>query len=141
MASLRLLICLGILLQLIACKPVPLWIGKTPTNADPMFNMGWKDGCESGLASVSNSFYKTFYKFRQQAHLIENNTYYGAWFDSFRYCRDYTDKWTFESWDRAENTDPNQKPLYQGVGDFLLFTPPLHYETPYAFGGIKSFWN
>lgn len=89
-----------------ACAPKPLWMGDTPPGT-PMFQKGWEHGCTSGLATVSNSYYKSFYRFQQDPPLVKNPEYFNAWMESFVYCKDYVDKWTFKEWDEGDIWEPN----------------------------------
>lgn len=97
-----------IALNFSACvKPKPFKMAGTP-DGPPQFQRGWEDGCESGMATESNTYYKSFYKFKQDPYAVTDPMYYGAWFDAFRYCRDYVDKWTFDALDAPSITDPNR---------------------------------
>lgn len=60
-----------------------------PDNAPKNYQMGWKDGCESGMTIVTNSFYHSFYAFKIQENLVEDEIYYKAWKDAAEYCRGY----------------------------------------------------
>jgi hypothetical protein len=56
--------------------------------ASPEFVQGWKDGCETGVASGSNTFYKSFFDQNVvQGHKIAGSTDYRvAWSNAFLYC-------------------------------------------------------
>lgn len=62
-------------------------------NSSPDFIRGWKDGCETGSSSGSNTFYKFF--FRNTAidgfKFSGNPDYRDAWTNSFWYC--YRNMW------------------------------------------------
>ena len=97
-----------IILSLGGCaKPVPFRLADTP-DGPPNFKQGWEDGCETGLATESTTFYKSFYKFKQDPYQITDPLYFETWVDAYRYCRDYVDKWSFDSFDKAGPMDPNQ---------------------------------
>lgn len=70
-------------------KPMPWIFKQMPENSDTTFKKGWVDGCESGLASMTNSFFNKFYRFRQDAALRSDPTYYKVWKDTFTFCRHY----------------------------------------------------
>lgn len=70
-------------------KPMPWLFKQVPENAPNKYKEGWKHGCESGLASMTNSYFKSFYKFRQNKKLITNKSYYKAWKDTYDFCRHY----------------------------------------------------
>lgn len=71
-------------------KPAP-WIfsENMPQDAPNVYKKGWQDGCESGLSSMTNTFYKTFYSFKQDSKLLQNATYYKVWKDTYTFCRHY----------------------------------------------------
>lgn len=70
-------------------KPMSSIFNMVPKDAPNNYKIGWKDGCETGLASMTNSFYKKFYTFRQNQKLRTNSLYYKAWQDSFMWCKHY----------------------------------------------------
>jgi hypothetical protein len=70
-----------------------------PQEGTEMFKLGWSHGCETGLSTMVPSNYKTAYSFAQEPKFITNQEYYKAWKDSYTYCRHYSFKWTFWSWD------------------------------------------
>jgi len=72
-----------------ALKPAPWIKSMMPKDAPNNFKRGWIDGCETGLASMTNSFYKTFYTFKQDPKLREDATYYKAWKSTYNFCRHY----------------------------------------------------
>ena len=66
------------------------WIFKQmPQDAPANFQKAWKDGCESGMASMTNSVYAKFYKFEQDPLLRKDPVYYKVWKDTFTFCRHY----------------------------------------------------
>lgn len=54
----------------------------------PEFHYGWNDGCESGMAAASNSFYKMFYKQNKiDGYKMANSSEYRtAWNYAWWYC-------------------------------------------------------
>jgi hypothetical protein len=54
---------------------------------------GWVDGCETGVAGNTNSFYKEFHQFKQDAMKAQNEIYYKGWKDAFFYCGRYIYQW------------------------------------------------
>lgn len=90
-------------------KPKPAFIGKAPENATPEYKKGWKEGCESGLATYSNYYYKTFYHFTHDPKLLDHPKYSKAWTDSFNYCRAYVNRYLaggFLFGEGFNNSDP-----------------------------------
>lgn len=72
-----------------ALKPMPWIFDMMPKDAPNNYKRGWKDGCESGMANMTNSFYRKFYTFRQNQALREDATYYKTWKDTYNFCRHY----------------------------------------------------
>jgi len=72
-----------------AVKPMSWIFNQMPEDAPNAYKRAWKDGCESGLSSMTDTFYKTFYSFKQDAKLRENPTYYKTWIDIYTFCRHY----------------------------------------------------
>ncbi len=70
-----------------AChSPTPALLSNVP-EGPPEYQQGWKDGCESGLTTYGNDWYKSFYSFKQDRKLVDNDTYFKVWQDAFNYCR------------------------------------------------------
>ena len=74
----------------------------------PNYTKGWEDGCFTGMGTYANSYYSTFYHFRQDPHMTTNQMYYQAWKDAYAYCRIYVLNWTFQTVDNPDPTDPNK---------------------------------
>ena len=68
-----------------------------PLSLDPPgsleYKAGFKDGCESGLATYGTIFYKMRYGFYQNYEMLSNVDYDRAWHESFNYCRHYNLKY------------------------------------------------
>lgn len=60
-----------------------------PENGSDEYKQGWTEGCESGMSGMTNSFYQSFYVFKQDNQLLTNEVYYKAWKDSYDYCKGY----------------------------------------------------
>ena len=74
-------------------KPVPVSIGAPDPNAPDAYKIGWKHGCESGLAAYGNSYYKKFYKFRHDVKRINDPVYFRSWIDAFSHCRSFVNRY------------------------------------------------
>jgi hypothetical protein len=70
-------------------KPMSWLFKQMPQDAPNNYKRGWKDGCETGMSSMTNTFYKTFYSFKQDKKLRTDPVYYTAWKDSSTFCRHY----------------------------------------------------
>jgi hypothetical protein len=88
-------------------RPVPAGL-KATMPGPPDYTKGWEDGCFTGMAAMSNSYYQSFYHFRQDPSMTTNQMYYQAWKDSYVYCRQYVLTWVHVPIDAAEDTDPNK---------------------------------
>ncbi len=73
-------------------KPRPWGMGTTP-EGPPLYQKGWNEGCDSGLAAYGNGRYKVSYTFTQDWRLVENKEYYGGWKQGYGYCRWYAYNW------------------------------------------------
>ena len=60
-------------------------------NASPEFQQGWHDGCETGMASGSNTFYKMFYRNNKVDgyKMAGSPEYKVAWGNAYWYCYRY----------------------------------------------------
>lgn len=72
-----------------AVKPMSWLFDQMPQDAPTKYKLGWKDGCESGISNMTETTYKTFYSFKQNAELRRDPTYYKAWKDTYDFCRHY----------------------------------------------------
>jgi hypothetical protein len=97
------IVCISLLLLLVGCswqtafRPRPITMPKgPPENAPELYKKGWNDGCETGMSEFATTFYKSFYRFKQDFKLVENPEYYEAWKDSYTYCRHQVYKWAWD---------------------------------------------
>ena len=72
-----------------ALRPMPWILDQYPKDAPEDYVAGWKDGCESGLASMTNDYYRAFYHFKSDTAQVKNSNYYIPWKDAYNYCRHY----------------------------------------------------
>ena len=76
-------------------SPSMRWIFDGPPKKEdgkeypPLYDEGWKDGCETGATAGTNAFYKFFGGFKQDAYKAQDPTYHTGWKDSFNYCQRY----------------------------------------------------
>ena len=73
-----------------ALRPINRIFSHMPEGGAPEYNKGWKEGCESGLSGMSNSFYASFYTHKIDVTMVNNEVYYKAWKDSYDYCKQYS---------------------------------------------------
>lgn len=64
---------------------------KALATAHPDFRQGWLDGCEVGVSSGANTFYKMFYRSNavDGYKVTESADYKSAWNAAFWYCYRY----------------------------------------------------
>jgi len=113
-----------------ALKPMPWIFKQMPENAPNNYKRGWKDGCESGLATMTNSLYRKFYSFRQDSGLRSNATYYKSWKDSFDFCRGYAYGTLRESNQRMSLQPHKNGILGTYIGTGIFEAGPLQVEGP-----------
>jgi hypothetical protein len=89
MRYMTIIACVCILMGVVACKPRSIMMADNP-DGPPEYQQAWKDGCESGMSTYGNSFYKTFYSYKMDPNLRDNELYYRTWKDAFNYCRHFT---------------------------------------------------
>lgn len=53
------------------------------------FQLGWRDGCETGISTTGNHMHKFFYKFKQDSTLARDPIYYTGWKNGWSYCQRY----------------------------------------------------
>lgn len=109
-----------------ALRPASWILDMYPKNASPMYKKAWVEGCESGLASMSNDYYKTFYTFKQDQSLLHDDTYYKVWKDTFTFCRHYQYGLIREANVRMHTPDADLKGgMYYGLPNTVGFTGSL----------------
>ena len=70
-------------------RPMPWLLEHYPENAPEPYKQGWQHGCESGMAAMTNDYYRTFYRFKNDPEQVRNPVYYKPWKDAYNYCRHY----------------------------------------------------
>jgi hypothetical protein len=85
--ELKHVIVVGLLACLAACAPKNYAQFPKAPPGPPEYQQGWQDGCESGYSTYGNSMYKTFYHYKMDPNLRNNDIYYRTWNDAFNYCR------------------------------------------------------
>ena len=67
----------------------PTELDMEPPPGPPIYQQGFRDGCESGLSGYSSGGNKFFWKWKQDPQLSENKIYYQIWKDAYSYCALY----------------------------------------------------
>lgn len=84
--------------------PKPLRMGgPDKAKGSPEYLQGWDDGCKTGLSTMVPGYYKSFYKFKQDPYMINNSVYYKSWKDAYTYCRQYSFRYAWDTFDRTYN--------------------------------------
>ena len=68
-----------------SCRPWMLYFEKPP--GTPEYQLGWQDGCDSGLAAEGSIIYKQMYGFKKRPELADDSMYKLGWNEGFTYCR------------------------------------------------------
>jgi hypothetical protein len=96
--------------SMFAPKPFRMGGPARDGSTDPDYLSGWDDGCETGMSTMVQGYYKSFYAFKQDPYMVSNPVYYKAWKDSYDYCRHYAFRFAWDSYDR-NNSKALDNPL------------------------------
>ncbi len=83
--SAKTMILLSILLVSASCRPLMLQAIEPEGPAE--YQLGWQDGCDTGLSADSPMFYKLMYGFKKRPEMGANDLYKQGWNEGFTYCR------------------------------------------------------
>lgn len=72
-----------------AVKPASWILDMVPKDAPPKIQQAWLDGCKSGMGTMTNSGYRSLYRFTQDPVLRKDPAYYKVWKDIYTFCRHY----------------------------------------------------
>ena len=75
----------GAVLLLGGCRP--LILQTVDPGGPPEYQLGWEDGCDSGLSAEGDWSYKIMYGFKKRAEMAANDQYKQGWNEGFTYCR------------------------------------------------------
>ena len=53
------------------------------------FQLGWKDGCHSGISVTGNTNHRQFYHYKQDSALATDSEYYTGWKIAYDFCQRY----------------------------------------------------
>lgn len=71
-------------------RPNARIFNQVPAGAPASYKLGWKDGCESGMALTGNQLYKVAYRNKIRVEMVNDPQYYRAWNEAKVYCAHYT---------------------------------------------------
>jgi hypothetical protein len=76
-----------ILLTVVASGCRPLWLVAIDPSGPPEYQLGWEDGCDTGLSAEGGWHYKAMYGFKKRPEMATNDQYKQGWNEGFTYCR------------------------------------------------------
>lgn len=78
---------LAIILVLVlgACRPFSIFF--VEPSGPPEYQLGWQDGCDTGMSAEGSWYYKTMFGFKKRTELAANDQYKQGWNEGFTYCR------------------------------------------------------
>lgn len=74
-----------VILGTASCRPIELYYVK-PAGA-PEYQLGWQDGCDSGLSAEGGLVNKMLYGFKKRPEMGNSEQYKQGWNEGFTYCR------------------------------------------------------
>jgi hypothetical protein len=72
-------------LLMASCRP--LWLNTVDSSGPPEYQLGWEDGCDSGLSAEGGWTYKIMYGFKKRPEMAASDQYKQGWNEGFTYCR------------------------------------------------------
>lgn len=70
---------------LAGCRPVDLYY--VDPGGPPEYQLGWQDGCDTGLSAEGGLTYKVMYGFKKRPEFGNSDQYKQGWNEGFTYCR------------------------------------------------------
>ena len=107
----KIIFAIFLIFMLVACRgqvfseksmlaPLPAGMGYPPKDSPPDYLEGWYDGCYTGLSTMNQEIYKSFYGYKQNVDKADNIIYYQAWRDAYTYCRHYSFRYVWNPLDK-----------------------------------------
>lgn len=85
-SSMKRLAVLGLVLFTASgCRPISLTFVDPP--GPPEYQLGWQDGCDSGISAEGDWLHKAAYGFKKRPEMAANDQYKQGWNEGFTYCR------------------------------------------------------
>lgn len=81
----RMAIFSGLLLLTAGCRP--FWVLTVDPQGPPEYQLGWQDGCDSGMSAEGEWSYKLMFGFKKRPEMSANDQYKQGWNEGFTYCR------------------------------------------------------
>lgn len=67
------------------CRPPDLYY--VEPSGPPEYQLGWQDGCDTGISAQGGIMYKSLFGFKKRPEMGNNELYKQAWNEGFTYCR------------------------------------------------------
>lgn len=80
------------------CYYRPIFYPKYPTDGPPLYQMGFKDGCDTGMTVYGNDVVRLTNKGNVNPELMRNKIYLNAWRVGNKYCQKYLNQMQGEGW-------------------------------------------
>lgn len=80
-------ILLSVLLLTAAAGCRPSYLLTVDPAGPPEYNLGWEDGCDTGLAAEGDWYYKVMYGFKKRPEMAASDQYKQGWNEGFSFCR------------------------------------------------------
>ncbi len=81
----KILVFLALAASLGSCRPVSIWFAEPEGPAE--YQLGWEDGCDTGLSAQGDYRYRAAFGFKKRPEMLENELYKNGWNEGFTYCR------------------------------------------------------
>jgi hypothetical protein len=81
----RIVFCMIALFAASSCRPTVLL--SVDPSGPPEYNLGWEDGCDTGISAEGEWYYKVMFGFKKRPEMAANDQYKQGWNEGFSYCR------------------------------------------------------
>ncbi|NBO19170.1 MAG: hypothetical protein EBV03_08110 [Proteobacteria bacterium] len=72
-------------LPVAGCRP--LYLNTVDPTGPPEYQLGWEDGCDTGVSAEGEWYYKVMYGFKKRPEMAANDQYKQGWNEGFSFCR------------------------------------------------------
>ncbi|MGE0754394.1 MAG: hypothetical protein AB7L92_04465 [Alphaproteobacteria bacterium] len=79
------LITVALILALASCRPFSTLM--VDPQGPPEYQLGWEDGCDTGISAEGAWYNKAVFGFKKRTELAANDQYKQGWNEGFTYCR------------------------------------------------------
>src|ERR1700743_1978052 len=74
-------------LLLLPCGSRPMYLNTVDPPGPPEYQLGWEDGCDTGLGAEGEWYSKVLYGYKKRPEMVSNDQYKNGWNEGFTYCR------------------------------------------------------